>query len=146
MLIGERLVLTLWVGSLWAIGYIAAPVLFHALEDRQLAGNLAGEMFTIVYYIGIVAAPLLLVSLWGRTGRVVREWRFWAIAAMLVLVCIGLFVLQPRMQALKAQGELVRGTEQAAQFGRLHGLSSALYLATSLAGLALVAFPRRDEA
>ena len=34
--------ITLWVGGLWAIGYIAAPVLFSSLGDRQLAGVVAG--------------------------------------------------------------------------------------------------------
>jgi len=28
---------TAWVGSLWAIGYLAVPVLFYAQPDRQLA-------------------------------------------------------------------------------------------------------------
>ena len=37
-------VITAWVGSLWAIGYLAAPALFHALADnRQLAGNRDGR-------------------------------------------------------------------------------------------------------
>src|SRR4030067_236139 len=80
-LIGERLLLTLWVGSLWAIGYIAVPVLFHALDDRQLAGNVAGRVFAVVYLVGLVAGPLLLASLWMRATTPVRGWRFWAIAA-----------------------------------------------------------------
>lgn len=145
LLIGERLLLTIWVGSLWAIGYIAVPVLFHSLEDRQLAGNVAGEMFTVVYLIGLIAGPLLLVGLWLRTVSVMREWRFWATAAMLAFVAVGLFVLQPMMQALKAQGELIKGGELAAQFAQLHGISSTMYLATSLLGLVLVVFRPRDE-
>ncbi|NOX26610.1 MAG: DUF4149 domain-containing protein, partial [Gammaproteobacteria bacterium] len=43
--LGERILLTLWVGGTWTVGYIVAPVLFKFLEaDRQLAGALAGEM------------------------------------------------------------------------------------------------------
>jgi hypothetical protein len=42
--------LTAWVGSLWAIGYLAVPILFHAQPDRQLAGMLAGQMFTASGY------------------------------------------------------------------------------------------------
>ncbi|MCH2219440.1 MAG: DUF4149 domain-containing protein [Dechloromonas sp.] len=34
--------IALWVGGLWAIGYIVAPVLFSSLGDRQLAGMVAG--------------------------------------------------------------------------------------------------------
>ena len=46
---------TLWVGGLWAIGYLAAPVLFSALSDKMLAGMLAGRMFSLIEYIGGVA-------------------------------------------------------------------------------------------
>ncbi|MEO6697586.1 MAG: hypothetical protein ABIN45_06265, partial [Gammaproteobacteria bacterium] len=55
---------------------------------------------------------------------------------------IGEFMLQPMMQALKAatpQG-FVPGSAEAARFGMLHGISSTLFLVTSLLGLALVVF------
>ena len=42
------LALTAWVGALWAIGYIAAPLLFAHLADRATAGSLAGSMFSVV--------------------------------------------------------------------------------------------------
>ena len=45
--------ITLWVGGLWAIGYIVAPSLFAHLDDRALAGMLAGKMFTLMAYIGL---------------------------------------------------------------------------------------------
>ena len=51
LLAGDRILLTLWVGSLWAIGYIAAPTLFATLEDRALAGTLAGAMFVRARYL-----------------------------------------------------------------------------------------------
>ena len=146
LLIGERLLLTVWIGSQWAIGYLAVPVLFHMLDDRQLAGNVAGQMFFIVYLIGLVAAPLLLLGVWLRSNNGFREWRVWMLAVMIVLIVIGMFVLQPMMQELKAQGELVQGTEPARQFGRLHGISSVLYLVTSLLGLVLVLFGQHSLA
>lgn len=136
--ISERILLTLWVGSLWAIGYLAVPVLFNMLDDRQLAGELAGRMFAIVNIVGLVCGGLLLIGALYRAGkRWQRAWRVWALLTMLVLVGVGFFVLQPMMQDLKAQG-LIQGSVQAAEFGRLHGLSSILYLVTSLLGLGLV--------
>ena len=45
--------------------------------------------------------------------------------------------ITPVMQELKAAG-LVPGSDEAAQFGRLHGISSILYLITSLLGLYVV--------
>lgn len=144
-LVGERVLLTLWVGGLWAIGYIAAPTLFAVLEDRQLAGALAGQMFHIISYIGLVCGVLLLLSVLKRVGI---HWRAWVLVVMLVLVATGEFVLQPMMESLKLQG-LIEGSEAKKQFGMLHGFASTIYLVESLLGLTLVAtglsFPQSRE-
>ena len=44
---GERLLLTLWVGSLWAIGYLAVPLAFATL-DTQVAAEYAATLFYAV--------------------------------------------------------------------------------------------------
>ena len=49
------IIITLWVGALWMTGF-SAYVIFQALDDKQLAGNLAGKLFTIVSYIGMASA------------------------------------------------------------------------------------------
>ena len=133
---GERVLLTLWVGGLWAIGYIAAPSLFAALEDRQLAGALAGRMFHIISYIGLVCGALLLLSVVRRLGL---QWRAWVLIIMIVLVASGEFLLQPVMESLKAQG-LTEGSDARKQFGMLHGVAAFIYLVESLLGLVLVVF------
>jgi hypothetical protein len=134
----ERSLLTLWVGGLWIVGYLVAPTLFASLDDRQLAGQLAGRLFHFMGYLGLVSGALLLMAVWCRVGRDwAREWRIWVLLAMLLLVALGSFVLQPMMQELKLQG-IAEGSAQATRFGRLHGVSSLLYLTTSLLGLWLV--------
>lgn len=139
MQITERILLTVWVGGLWAIGYLAAPVLFKVLDDRRMAGELAGHMFKIIAIVGLVCGAVLLVMAIVRHGATwMRAWRVWVLVAMLVLVAVGMFVLQPMIQEVKALG-LVEGSEQVRRFGMLHGVSAMLYLATSLCGLALVA-------
>ena len=137
-LTSEKIMLTLWVGGLWAIGYLAVPVLFSMLNDRQLAGELAGKMFSIISMIGLVFGVLLLIGAVYRAGdKWLRAWRVWMLSAMLAFIAVSFFVLQPMMQDLKAHG-LIEGSAQAASFGRLHGISSMLYLMTSLLGLGLV--------
>lgn len=130
--VGERLLLTLWVGALWAIGYIAAPVLFAALDDPALAGRLAGAMFSAVAVLSLICGAALLVLQALRTGWT-RSWRFWAIAAMVALTAVGEFGVRP----------LMAGAE-AAEFRRLHGVAQALFLAVSLLGLGLVTFWREE--
>jgi hypothetical protein len=130
----RKVLLTAWVGGLWAIGYIAAPVLFTVLDDRKLAGMLAGEMFHIINWLGLVCGILLLVITLKRFGR---TWQFWVVLAMLLIVLNNEFLLQPMMAELKNQG-LAEGSLAKSRFGMLHGIASSLYLLTSIMGLALV--------
>jgi hypothetical protein len=137
--IGERIILTLWVGGLWAIGFLAVPVLFHSLDDRRLAGELAAPMFTLINGIGLACGALLLVSAAVGQGRAwYRSWRVGVIVVMMVGTAVILFVIQPQMAALKAQ-VAASGAALGARFGRLHGISSAIYLLISVLGLLLAA-------
>src|SRR3569623_1849958 len=58
LLVAERLLLAVWVGGMLAVGYLAVPVLFHMLDDRVLAGALAGEMFRYMNGVGLVCSAL----------------------------------------------------------------------------------------
>lgn len=132
---------TAWAGSLWAIGYLAVPVLFYAQPDRQLAGILAGGMFVKAGYLGLVCGIYLAgycVSLSGRA--VFRQKLFRTVAAMLLLALAIQFGIAPAMAALKAQALPldVMNSAFAGQFRMLHGLSSIAYLSESLLGVYLV--------
>lgn len=135
--IGSRVLLTLWVGGMWTVGFIVAPTLFAMLEDnRMLAGSLAGKLFTTMSYIGLVCGTLLLVAVIVQYGKaMLRQWRAWVLLLMLVIICIGEFVLQPMMAQLREAG--LQG-DTATLFARLHGVSSTLFLINSVAGLVLV--------
>ncbi len=137
----ERLLLALWVGGICVIGYLVAPILFATLTDeRQMAGMLAGKMFSAISWVGLVIGTLLFIgSIVGTGAQWLRQWRCWALISMLLVVVLMLFVIQPMMADLKSQGPVIKGTELAAEFGRLHGISSGLYLLMSLSGLTLVA-------
>jgi len=135
LLIGERILLTLWVGGMWVVGYLVAPTLFSMLE-KSIAGNVAGQLFTLLSYLGLFCGSLLLIGLVSRVGaQVTQHWMFWVLVAMLVIILIGQFVLQPMMAELKATGltDLNRS-----EFGKLHGIASVLFLINSLLGLSLV--------
>ena len=131
--VGERVLLTLWVGGLWAIGYMVAPALFATLEDRALAGNLAGLMFEIIAWTGMACAPVLLIINQIRYPQRRLNWRMLVLLAMLLLVMLGQFVLAPMMADLRASGQA-----GAAAFARLHGIASLVYLLNSVLGLVLV--------
>jgi hypothetical protein len=134
----ERILLTLWVGSLWVAGFVVAPLLFAELDDRALAGSVAGSLFTLTSYIGLVCGCLLLLL--NAAGFRCSNWRAVIMICMLLLVMIGQFVITPMVAELRVQG-----LTDTSRFGQLHGLASVLFLITSVLGLVLVAAGQRDR-
>lgn len=133
--------ITLWVGGLWAIGYITAPILFANLGDRQLAGMLAGKLFAMIGWIGLGSAAYLMFFLlvrWG--GRAFRSVVFWLVLLMALLAAASQFGIQPLMVQLKADA-LPREVMESVlrdRFAAWHGISSILYLVQSVLGMWLV--------
>ncbi|MHB1099424.1 MAG: DUF4149 domain-containing protein [Burkholderiales bacterium] len=137
----QEIAVTLWVGGLWITGYMVAPVLFASLPDRMLAGMLAGKMFAVISYIGMLCGIYLLVYRVTRLGgSALKEGFFWAVLAMLVLTLAAHFGIQPIIEHLK-EAALPRDVMQSVfkdRFRAWHGISSILYLIQSLLGLFLV--------
>lgn len=134
--------IALWVGGLWAVGYLAAPILFYNLEDRVLAGLLAGKMFTAMAWVGMLSAAWLLMFRFARFGvDALKQGVFWIVLLMLLLTLAGHFGIQPIMAQMKeaALPKDVMETLFRDRFATWHGVSSAVYLIQSLLGLALVA-------
>jgi uncharacterized membrane protein len=137
--------ITLWVGGMWMLGYVVVPALFKILPDRQLAGMVAGQLFTLLAYIGIACALYLLGYQLQQSGRAaLRNSAFRIAAAMLLLVLVGQFILQPSLAGIKLQALPldVMNSVLAAQFKTLHAVSSILYLIQSLLGIALVLYSK----
>ena len=135
------LLIAAWAGSLWAVGYLAVPVLFFAQPDKQLAGMLAGQMFSLVAHLGMVCGMYLLIQRISVSGREsFRQIPFWIAAAMLLLTLVLQFGIQPIMTDLKAQSLPldVMHSAFADHFKMLHRISGTIYLIQSLLGAFLV--------
>ena len=134
------IVITLWVGALWTTG-LSAYVLFDSLQDKQLAGSLAGKLFTVVSYIGMASGFYLLIQrlLDYGTGAL-KQGFFWAVFVMLLLVLAGHFGVQPILAQLKADAMPadVMHSIFAERFGKWHGVASVAYLVECLLGFVLV--------
>lgn len=124
----ERLLRGLWAGCLCTTGYVAAPVLFSALEDRSLAGQLAGDMFTVAT-VASLAVGLVLMGLWVGQGAARGKRLALALLAMGLLTG-NEWLLRPVMEAAR----LPDGTP-GANFGALHGVSAILWLVATAATL-----------
>jgi hypothetical protein len=148
----DGVALTLWVGSLWTVGYLAVPILFQAQPDKQLAGMLAGmlagEMFRMQGFVGIACGIYLMLRDGVKFGKLaLRQPVFLAIALMLIITLAIQFGIQPLMAGLKSQAlplEVMK-SPLADSFAMWHGISSILYLVESLLGASLVALTFRNK-
>ena len=135
---GERLLLTLWIGSLWSIGYLAVPMAFANLE-LTIAGDYAGKLFYAVNILSLISACILLISRLFVFGVTTfhRYWRSWLILVMLIMSVVFLLFIQPDMASIKL---LDWRTDPilTERFNMLHRLSESMYMLMSLLGLMLV--------
>mgnify|MGYP001045599175 FL=1 len=139
---------TLWVGGLWAIGFMAAPALFASLKDRVLAGEVAGNLFGLIAWVGIACAAYSMAYLSLRRGKsVLRSGAFWLVLAMLVLTLVGHFGIQPILAQLKAQAwpNSVMESAVRSRFAAWHGVAGGLYVLQSLLGAVLVLLQGRER-
>jgi hypothetical protein len=140
--------LTLWIGGLWAIGYIVAPTLFYTLPDRVLAGTVAGKLFTLIAYVGIgCAIYLMLFRVVRFGGACFKSGIFWIVLSLLLLTVAGEFSVQPILASLKSQAlpKEVMESVFRDRFMAWHGVASVLYLIQSVLGVLLVWLHGRDR-
>lgn len=134
------IITTFWVGSLWMAG-ISASILFDTIADRQLAGAVAGHLFTMVSYIGIASGLYLLTQHFiERKIRNFNQGYCWIICAMLLLIFVGQYGIQPLLAKLKADAlpNDVMSSPYTSQFSMWHGIAGIIYLVECLLGIALV--------
>lgn len=137
-----------WVGAMWTVGYMVAPVLFASLSDRGLAGMLAGKLFGLVAMLGMAVAVFLITFLVLRRGlQAFRDRVFWVVVVMFAMTLAGHFGIAPIMAQLKAEAlpREVMQTVLRDRFATWHGISSVLYLMQSVLGLVLVLIQGRGQ-
>jgi hypothetical protein len=138
------LIAGVWVGSLFAVGYLVVPTIFANLQDRQVAGMIAAAIFQAQAYVSVLVCVALLLLANTLIKRKVENYRNtrWAILVLLLISALTCFGLIPYMDALRQEALLlgvpVMASPSASLFGRLHGISSGLSLIQSLLGLWMV--------
>ena len=139
--LARTLLITLWAGSLWTVGYLAAPLLFATLPDRMLAGTIAGSLFRAEAWLSLACGILLLAIFRSDTTLQSRTICTRIVIVMLVCVVVGYFGLQPFMAEIRAAAAQAGGVMDDAmrmRFGVLHGVASIIYLLQSVAAIVLV--------
>jgi Domain of unknown function (DUF4149) len=121
--LARRLLLAVWAGLLLAMGAVAAPTLFAVLDDRHLAGRVAGSLFRVTTVISAGIAALLVILAAGAKepgspGRPAGA------VGPAILLAVSIWLVRPLLEAARAAGA-------GAAFGAWHAVSSALYWAAT---------------
>ena len=138
------LIAGIWVGSLFTVGYLVVPTIFTALQDRQVAGMIAAAIFQVEAYLSVAVCLGLLIFANLLIKRKVEHYRSirWITFVLLLSSLLTCFGLIPYMDALRQEALLlgipVMASPSATLFGRLHAISSGLFLLQSLLGLWVV--------
>ena len=129
MRLASRLLLSLWAGVLLALGAVAAPMLFHELADRHLAGQLAGAMFRAATIGSLPVAALLAVAAWRQRSRSGPA----AFMLPALLLAISEWGIRPLLEAARAEVGA-----SATAFVLWHGVSTLLYAGATVVVVALL--------
>lgn len=118
------LLLSLWMGGVFFMGAVVAPLLFYSLPSRQLAGNMAGLYFACLDWFGIAAAVWFFLCGLAQ-GR--RRYGWLAVAAALLVNRLWLASMMDGIKALGPLDRLPAGSPLLWRFGMLHAASSLIF-------------------
>jgi hypothetical protein len=135
------LVAVLWAGTLWALGYVAAPAVFAAVPST-VAGDVVAQLLHRLGWVSVVCAALLFalvrVSADLDAGR--RRSLNLLVLAMLACALVMWAGLQPAMAQLReaAGPGGVRASPYWTQFAVMHGVSQLFHVIESVLAAVLV--------
>ena len=130
------LLTSLWLGMQVMAGYIAAPILFERL-GKQEAGNIAGMLFSINNYFGLLAWTVAWLVVRSNRNRSFSDNCKAApkfIILLLLLTASNQFLISPVIAAHKTGTANWLLSLLGGSFGMWHGISSIIYLVCSVLG------------
>ena len=149
----QFLSLGVWVGAALFVGVLLAPGAFATLPTRELAGNVVGMALGRLHLLGYACGAVYLLSsaMAARSVSALARPAAICVIAMLLLTAATQFGVNAKVGDLREQMRAEFGSVDAtprdhalrAQFGRLHGVSSAIELLILMIGLAALFFAAR---
>jgi hypothetical protein len=141
------LCLILWLGGIVFFGAVMAPTLFAVLPSRSLAGSVVNPALNHLHWIGLFCGLILLVcsalhDYLAKGDFRLTSTRHLLVILMLALTAVSLFVVTPKMAALRTQMGVIDYVPASdplhVQFNALHVWSTRLEGAVLLLGLGVV--------
>jgi hypothetical protein len=129
-----KILLNIWVGSLWWMMFVAI-IIFEKIPTSFLAGKVAGELFQYLAYFGFIVVSILITRLIKINGlSFFKELNFWICFFIFSILVINYFGIHPLLEALKVKAlpKEVMESVFADRFSMWHGVSSIAYLIQSV--------------
>ena len=146
------LALITWMGGIIFFSFVLAPTVFSVLPTRELAGNVVNPSLGRLHWIGIACGPVFLLCSLLHNRMQYAQFRAASgvhilAALMLALTLISLFVITPRMAALRKDMGVIDNISTSdprrVEFNRLHVWSTRSEGGVFFLGLAVVVLTAR---
>ena len=132
------LLMAVWLG-MHLSGYMISYALFAALDPVQ-AGTLAGKVFHVADYLGLLTWFLVFVSAKSAFGHGMSRSQIprWS-GLMLVLLAVNEFLILPVVEALRSDRNAAQWLHSliGGGFGIWHGTSYVVYILGGIIGFFL---------
>ena len=135
-----RIAVAFWVGGVAIFTFVLTPILFKSY-DRDLAGQIVGQLFPAYFRWNMACGLVSLVALLIMRGRNFTP----AVAIILVMLSLsafGAFYIEPKAAALKKEihSFVTTPKEHPArkEFARLHAISAVCNITVFVGGVALI--------
>ena len=128
---------TFWIGGLWVLGIVAYE-LFKIIPEAQLAGNIAGQLFKMMAYVGMASSIYLLIQRVYQYGtNALKQGFFWLVLLMLILILVSHLGINPLVEKFKleAMPKDVMESVFADRFSTWHGISNIAYFLECFLGV-----------
>lgn len=139
------MILAAWFGACLLVAAVLAPQAFQVIPSREIAANLVTVVVRTIDLFGMIAGPVLLVTLllgWLPLGTPLK-FRVFAVLLMTGATVASDRWLTPEMLALRHTigrpiQDLPIADPMRVELGRLHELSTGLFAAHALLALVLL--------
>lgn len=143
----QYLLLSLWVGAMFAFGALYAPVLFRSLPSRDQAGTIAGETLARIDALGLVSGGIMAVITVMQT--ILSGWhsidlgRLLIAAIMLALVLFSTITVRQRINAIRQEmgrpiDEYAEDHPLRVEYNKHHRLSRLIFSGNMALGVVLI--------
>lgn len=136
-----RLISALWLGS-GAFILLAAPAVFSAAGSPGEAANAVGAMLSRWHYLSLLAPAILLTLEWRNARTRIVAVLFATILFAAAQVFADIRIRQIRNDSIVAISSLEPTDPVRRRFGVLHGISSLLLIAQTVAAAAFLVLDR----